>query len=417
MISFEEAYGIVMSSQPTAVAERVPLMTALGRILAEDITADLDMPPFDKAAVDGFACRRADLGSLFGSSGSGHLTQNSAFSHGPSTPEYGDRLKVIETIPAGKVPLQTIGTGECSRIMTGAMIPEGADCVVMVEETEETEPELIRVIKTQKSPNICYRAEDIRKGSGILTKGTLLDPAGIASLATVGITSPLVSVQPSVGIISTGDELVEPDTLPGLSQIRNSNSWQLMAQLMAMGIRANYHGIAKDTATALRDKIENACQNNRVVLLTGGVSMGDYDYVPQVMTEAGFKLKFRSLAVQPGKPTVFGHRDDRWFFGLPGNPVSSFVIFEMLVKPFLYRLMGHQWQPLELIMPVSADYTRRRAERKAMVPVKITGGTVSPVEYHGSAHIHSYTMADGIMIVERGVNFIKKGDPVNVRPV
>ncbi len=417
MISFEEAYRIVMSSPSTTGAERVPLMTALGRILAEDITADLDMPPFDKAAVDGFACRRADLGSLFFSGGSGHLTKNSDPGNEPVKPEYCDGLKVIETIGAGKVPVKTIGTGECSRIMTGAMVPEGADCVVMVEDTEETGTGLIRVTKTQKSSNICYRAEDIRKGSVILTKGTLLNPAAIASLATVGITSPLVSVQPTVAIISTGDELVEPDTVPGLSQIRNSNSWQLMAQLMAMGIKSNYQGIARDKPHALSGLIENACHNNQLILLTGGVSMGDYDYVPQVMTEAGFELKFKSVAVQPGKPTVFGHRSNRWFFGLPGNPVSSFVLFEMLVKPFLYRLMGHQWVPPDLIMPISDDYSRRRADRKAMVPVKISGGSVTPIEYHGSAHIHSYTKADAIMIVERGVTFIKKGEPVNVRPV
>ena len=417
MISFEEAYRIVMSGSTTTFAERVPLMTALGRILAENIIADLDMPPFDKAAVDGFACRRADLGLLFVSTESGRLSQNSDLSHETSAAEYCDRLKVVETIPAGKVPVKTIGSGACARIMTGAMVPEGANCVVMVEDTEEIGPDQIRINKKQKSSNICYQAEDIRKGSGILKKGTLLDPAGIASLATVGVTSPLVSIQPSVGIISTGDELVEPDIVPGLSQIRNSNSWQLMAQLMVMGIKADYHGIAGDTTAALREKIENACLKNRVILLTGGVSMGNYDYVPEVMTEAGFKLRFRSVAVQPGKPTVFGCRDDRWFFGLPGNPVSSFVLFEMLVKPFLFRLMGHQWQPLELIMPISDDFSRRRAERKSMIPVRITGSSASPVEYHGSAHIHAYTMANGIMIVEPGVTFIKKGDPVYVRPV
>jgi len=417
MISFEEAYRIVMSSPSTTGAERVPLMTALGRILAEDITADLDMPPFDKAAVDGFACRRADLGSPDFSAGSGILIRNGASGNKTSAPEYDNRLKIIETIAAGIVPGKTIGNGECSRIMTGAMVPGGADCVVMVEDTEEAGPEMIRVTKTQKSSNICYRAEDIQRGSGVLAKGTILNPSGIATLATVGVTSPLVSVRPTVAIISTGDELVEPGIVPGLSQIRNSNGWQLMAQLLAMGITGDYRGIAGDTPEALRDKIEHACQMNRVILLTGGVSMGDYDYVPQVMTEAGFKLKFRSVAVQPGKPTVFGYRGDRWIFGLPGNPVSSFILFEMLVKPFLYRLMGHQWQPLELILPLSEDYSRRRAERKAMVPVRISGGSVSTVEYHGSAHIHSYTMANGIMIVEQGVAMIKKGEPVYVRPV
>lgn len=406
-----------MDSQATILAERIPFPTSLGRVLAEDITADVDMPPFDKSAVDGFACRKADLAPFFDSTETDFPNKNSQINHKPSPQEYRDRLKVVETIPAGKVPVKTIISGTCSRIMTGAMVPEGADCVVMVEETEEIAPELIRVIKFQKSSNICYRAEDICKGVCILNKGTLLDPAGIASLAAMGATSPLVSVQPSIGILSTGDELVEPGTIPGLSQIRNSNSWQLIAQLMTMGIKADYHGIAGDTTAALKEKIKNACLKNRVILLTGGVSMGDYDYVPEVMAEAGFELKFSSVAVQPGKPTVFGSREDQWFFGLPGNPVSSFVLFEMLVKPFLYHLMGHQWQPLELILSISEDFSRRKAERKSMIPVRITGSSASPVEYHGSAHIHSYTMANGIMIVEPGVTFIKKGDPVNVRPV
>ncbi|MEI7980467.1 MAG: gephyrin-like molybdotransferase Glp, partial [Bacteroidota bacterium] len=316
MISFEEALNTVFSHANTLGSERIPFLESTGRILAEDIFSDLDMPPFDKSAVDGFACRMDDILSA--------------------------SLRVLETIPAGKIPGFAIKPGHCSKIMTGAMIPEGADGVIMVEDTETAGDQRVRFTRTHTSRNICYRAENIRNGERILEKGILINPAHIAVLASVGAVNPLVSRQPRVGLFSTGDELVEPEVIPGKAQIRNSNASQLMAQLKRVPAIPSYLGIAADEGMSLRAFLDKGFEENDGVLVTGGVSMGDFDFVPAILQEAGVEILFKSIAIQPGRPTVFGIKGNKFVFGLPGNPVSSFVLFEVMVKPFLLRMMGSE---------------------------------------------------------------------------
>jgi len=290
--------------------------------------------------------------------------------------------------------------------------------VIMVEETEEISDETIRFTGQKTANNICYRAEDIRKGDKVLEAGTLIHPGQIAVLASVGCVKPLVYKQPVVAVLSTGDELVEPDQIPEPSQIRNSNATQLTAQIEAINAIPLYFGIVPDDEEKTRSAIEEAFAEADVVLLTGGVSMGDFDFIPGILQEQKVEILFNRIAVQPGKPTVFGHRDDKYVFGLPGNPVSSFVQFEMLVKPLLYALSGHSYRPVQFKLPLAVDYSRRNKERRAFVPVTfLQSGGVTPVEYHGSAHIHAYVAADGIMSVPLGVTQFKKGDLVDVRPL
>ena len=391
MISFEEALAIVGDSYFTKGTERIDFMDSLKRVLAEDILSDMPMPPFNKSAVDGYACRKVDL----------------AF-----------ELEVIETIPAGKAPIKSIGINQCAKIMTGAPVPEGADCVIMVEDVKETGENLIRHQIGKVKNNICTLGEDIKEGEVVLTKGSLIEPQHIAVLATVGATKPLVYKQAKVAIISTGDELVEPGNKPDVSQIRNSNAWQLIAQIKKIGAIPDYIGIAMDTETSTREKLESAFKGNDIVLLTGGVSMGDFDYVPQVLKNLGVELKFKSIAVQPGRPTVFGVRDKQYIFGLPGNPVSSYVQFELLVKPMIYKLMGHSFKPTKINIPLGTDYSRKRSDRLSWLPVKINEtGEVIPIEYHGSAHINALTLADGLISVAIGKTTLKKGELVNVRQI
>ncbi|MCK9220053.1 MAG: molybdopterin molybdotransferase MoeA [Bacteroidales bacterium] len=399
MIKFEEALNIVLKEAVTLGTERVELIKSTGRVLAEDIFSDLDMPPFDKSAMDGYACRAKDLQS--------NLVEGVV----PIT------LQMIETIPAGKIPEKTINAGQCSKIMTGAMLPEGADHVVMVEDTEPVDEQHIRITNALKGPNICRKAEDIKNGDLVIRKGEILTPAHIAVLAAVGAVNPRVTTLPRVGIISTGDELVEPDFKPQRSQIRNSNAWQIMAQAFQVPVNPYYLGIANDNAMSLREIIEKALEESDVVLLTGGVSMGDFDYVPEILNQAGVNILFKSIAIQPGKPTLFGRKKNQFLFGLPGNPVSSFVLFEMLVKPFLLRLMGSTAIPPTLEMTMGLDFSKKNSVRKFMMPVIIKGGQVFPIEYHGSAHINAYTSANGILIMEIGTTEIKKGEKVHVRPL
>ncbi|MFZ4398680.1 MAG: gephyrin-like molybdotransferase Glp [Bacteroidales bacterium] len=389
MIAFEDALKIVLDSAQTIQTEKLELLNTLDRILATDIFSDVNMPPFDKSAVDGFACCKNDF-------------------------DHKKELKIIEIIPAGKCPEKEITNGFCSKIMTGAMLPKGADCVVMIEDIEINNNK-IKFIKENTALNICYLSEDICINDLVLSKGCLIQPQHIAVMASVGAWKPEVYKMPKIGVISTGDELVEPHIKPALSQIRNSNAWQLLAQVQKAGGIPNYEGIAADNKVSTYEKISNAMQNNDIVLLTGGVSMGDFDYVPEIMKEIGINILFKSIAVQPGRPTVFGIKDDKYIFGLPGNPVSSFVQFEMLVKPLIKKICGGQYKSSEIILTMGKDLLRKKTERKSFIPVSIMNGEILPVDYHGSAHIHSYVYADGIISMEKGVLSLKKGEKVNVR--
>lgn len=391
MIRFEEALDIISQFAVPLETERIELESSLGRILASDVYSDMDMPPFDKSAVDGYACRFSDLQK---------------------------ELNVLETIPAGQVPTKFIGSGECSKLMTGGMLPEGADTVIMVEDVEVTGSETIRFTGQRTAPNICKKAEDIGKGEKVLECGTLIRPQEIAILASVGCAMPEVYKQPSIGIISTGDELVEPAEKPALSQIRNSNAFQLLAQARRAFMHASYFGIARDTEESTLKLIQKAAGESDIVILTGGISTGDFDFVPAVIQKAGFEIKFRSLAVQPGKPLIFATRGKQYLVALPGNPVSSFVQFELIVKHLLRRITGITTPEKLLKLPIGTDFTRKNTARKTFFPVCLTtDGTVIPVEYHGSAHIHSYIHADGIVTIEIGESKITKGTLVNVRLV
>jgi len=391
MITYEEALEIVETEAMRLDNEVIELHNSLNRILAVDVISDMNMPPFDKSAMDGYACRKKDIKN---------------------------ELRILETIPAGQIPKERITENTCSKIMTGAMIPAGAECVLKIEETQKTGELTIRLTVAATKPNICYKGEDIKFGEKVLTKGILLKPQHIAVLASVGCAKVVVSRLPKIAVLPTGDELVEPDQNPSISQIRNSNGPQLVAQLHHLGIKATYNGIVSDSEQATLKAIRTATDANDVVLITGGVSMGDFDFVPRKLEEAGYKILFRTIAIQPGKPTVFARKGNTFCFGLPGNPVSSFVQFEMLVKPFIYKLMGYNYKPAKIRMPMAVEYSRKHTTRMSLLPVTFTEqGSVLPLDYHGSAHIYSLIDADGIIAIPINVSQLRKGEPVDVRQI
>ncbi len=297
-------------------------------------------------------------------------------------------------------------------------MPQGANCVIMVEDVVETGKSSIRYQRDKVKNNICFTGEDIKQGELVLNKGTLVKPQHIAVLATAGCINPTVYRKVRVAVISTGDELVEPANVPEPSQIRNSNAYQLIAQIQNFGAVPDYIGIAADTEEGTYEKIARALDGNDVVLLSGGVSMGDYDYVPKILNDLGVDVKFKSIAVQPGRPTIFGVKGDQFLFGLPGNPVSSFVQFELLVKPLLYKLTGLLYKPTVWRLKMGIDYFRKRSTRLSWLPVMINDqGEVIPLEYHGSAHINALTFAHGLISVPIGKTELKKGEPIDVRPI
>ncbi len=389
MLAFNEALDTVLNAVRPLGTERVSITDSANRILAEDVKSDMDIPPFNKSAMDGYACRREDLTN---------------------------KLMIVETIPAGYTPTKSVGHNQCAKIMTGSVVPEGANCVVMKEYIEMPTENTVRFVGEQTSDNICQKAEDIKAGDVILHKGTLLKPHHIAVLASVGHTRPQVSKIPRVGIIATGSELVDPLCRPEPSQIRDSNTFQLAAQVESMGAVATNYGIAEDTEKAIDDMLKKAIEGNDVVIVSGGVSVGDFDLVPGILKRNNIDLLFESIAVKPGKPSVFGVSNNIYCFGLPGNPMSTFVQFEILIKPFLYKLMGHDYRYHDVRMPLDESVTRKKTERQEWFPIAITEkGTVKLIEYHGSAHISSLYGADGLVSVDVGVAEVEKGTNVHVR--
>lgn len=389
MISFDEALNIVFKRPFKLKTEKVGLDNCLNRVLAIDAVSDINMPPFDKSAVDGFACRSEDVDK---------------------------ELIIIETVQAGQMSDKRVNPGECVQIMTGAPIPEGADKIVMVEHCEVAGNK-VKILKNQLKSNICKLAEDVKSGEIVLAKNTLLKPGHVAILASAGYAEVPVFCKPSVGIISTGDELVEPSQIPDKSQIRNSNGPQLKAQAKNLGIEAAYYGIAPDTKEDTYKIVQKSMSENDITLLTGGVSMGKYDFVPEVIEKIGVKILFSQLAIKPGKPTVFGVLKDKFIFGLPGNPVSSFVLFEIMVKPLIFRFMGHNYESLQIKLPIGIDYLRQRTGRQSFIPVVIKDNQIFPVEYHGSAHINSLSLAHGLISIPSGISEIKKGELIDVRQI
>ena len=391
MIPFEKAFEIVMDSSFSTGTESIPFEESLGRVLASPVISDMDLPPFNKSSVDGFAARRADLGN---------------------------ELLIIETIPAGKYPEKSIGKNQCSRIMTGAPVPSGADCVIMVEDTRLIDPEKIKFTGNFKKENIAIKAEDVKKGEIVIEAGRVVRPQDIAVMASVGHTTVTTGRRPRIGVISSGSELVEPGQKPGKSQIRNSNSYQLMALVARAGGAGNYYGIARDDEAITYSMVKKALSVNDLVILTGGVSMGDFDFVPAVLEKAGVRILFSRVAIQPGKPTTFGIHEKALVAGLPGNPVSSYIIFELLIRPLIGKMMGYNGKTPVLRLPLREKFSRKYAERMAFIPVIITeDNMVQPVEFHGSAHISSLPGADGIISLPIGVNTIEKGELVSVRQI
>lgn len=391
MISFEEALEIVKQFGQNLGTGQVDLFHALNRTLAEDVYSDISMPPFNKSAMDGYACRKSDINN---------------------------QLRVVEEIAAGSIPVQKIGENQCARIMTGAMVPEGADFVIMKEDIEELVQDVVRCTRETSKTNICYTGEDVKAGDLVLQKGSIITPSHIAVLASVGCSDPLVYMQPSVAILSTGNELVEPGEIPGISKIRNSNSYQLTAQTQRLGLHPDYLGIVRDDETALKNMLVSALNKYDLTIISGGVSVGDFDFVPKILKELNVTILIHGMDVKPGKHLLFGQKENHFIFGMPGNPVSSFVQFEVLVQPFLNVLMGKSKIQSLLYLPLEEDYVRKKGNQMIFVPVTLTkSGTVLPLEYHGSAHIHAYVNAQGIMEIPNGISIIKQGDIACVRPI
>ncbi|MCK5683016.1 molybdopterin molybdotransferase MoeA [bacterium] len=387
MIRPEKALEIVLDREITVKSEELPLNDCFNRILAEDVVSGVELPPFNKSAMDGFA-----------------FTPSENYS----------KYRIIEDIAAGSVPEKDLGPSECSRIMTGAMVPNGATNVIRVEFTSESDG-FMTISKPDEYVNICKVGENLKIGQSVLGKGTLIRPQEIATLACIGKNQVKVSKKPVIGVINTGSEIIEAGGTAGKGQIFNSNGPQLCAQINTMNVELKYYGIVQDEKELIRAIIKKAFSECDFILLSGGVSMGDYDFVPDVLKELGVLLHFEKVAIKPGKPTVFGDKDGKFFFGLPGNPVSTFVIFEYFVKPLIYKTMGYEHTPQIAKGKTNRDFFRKNSQRVEYVPVYFYGDKITLPDYHGSGHINIMTESNALICIEQGIHEIKKGTEIDVR--
>lgn len=368
--------------------EQVHFTMTDGRINARDVVSEIHMPQFNKSAMDGYACRMSDLTNL---------------------------LDVIELIKPGQVPVNPIEANQCSKIMTGAMVPANADCVIMIEQTELVDRDRIRIVDARTKTNICLMGEDVKPGDLLISKGTRMKAQHVAILASAGRTSHMVFKKPRVGIITAGDELVEPQHIPQIPQIRNSNAYQLISQVNNSGCDAHYLRIVKDKKEILKNTLLNALANNDLLILTGGVSKGDSDFVPRILKEMDFEILFTKLAIKPGMPMILASKKGKFCVGLSGNPVSSFLQFELVVKPLLDKLTGCDEKSVYLKIPMGGEYSLKESDRVSYIPVRITHhGVLYPVEFHGSGHLHSLADANGIAHIKSGQNRIAKGTLLDV---
>ncbi len=321
MIELEDAQQMLLSRARRLGAETVPILKSLGRVVREVVKSPQDIPPFNKSAMDGYAVRAVDVAT--------------------ARPAHKVELHVLEDVPAGHMPKQRVRLNTAIRIMTGAPMPEGADAVVMVEDTEPAEAEnTIYIFKAvDRGENVGLAGEDVKKGTRVLKPGVIISPAHMGMLASMDCPKVMVSVKPRVAVISTGDELVEPGKTLGPGQIRDANGYALCGQADSIGAQARFLGIAKDKPVAVEAKLKRA-QDFDVVLLSGGVSIGDYDFIQKVLLGKGVKQIFWRTAIKPGKPTFAGIKGRQFIFGLPGNPVSSMVTFNLFVRLVIDSMLG-----------------------------------------------------------------------------
>jgi molybdopterin molybdotransferase len=394
-LKISEAQQIIIDAVSRMDVETVALESSLGRVLAQDIRANRDQPPYDVSAMDGYALHSADVVNA------------------PVT------LKVIEDIRAGDMPSKTVHVGQCARIMTGAPVPQGADAVLRVEDTQTLSEGRVQIKCSVKQGNdIRCRGESMRDGEVVLTAGTEIVPGVVGMLAMVKVGKVQVYRQPRVAILSTGDELEGLNDAFDANKIPDANSYALMAQVQALGIQPVLLGIARDDPDDLRRHLQAGLQYD-ALLVSGGTSVGVHDYVRPTLEELGVHMKFWRVAMKPGHPMAFGATDTAYVFGLPGNPVSSMVCFEQFVLPALRRMMGCSRLHRRTIVARLMHDVKHKHARTEFVRVTLHqedgGYAATATGSQGSGILPSMAKAEGLMVVPASSQGLAAGENVRVQ--
>ncbi len=398
MITVDQALARILSHIHPLGSEKVSLLEALGRVIAEEIYAHRDIPPLDNSGMDGYAVKTADI--------------KGASSDRPV------RLRVIEDLPAGFVSKKTLDTGQAIRIMTGAPIPKGADTVVQVEDTGKENGDVLIFRSVPSGENIRRAGEDVKTGDRVITIGDFIRPAEVGMLASVGRSYVSVYQRPTVAILCTGEELVDVDGELQEGRIVSSNSYTLAAQVRECGAIPMQLGIAKDRKEEIEAKLRQGVRAD-VVISSAGVSVGDYDFVKDVLNNLGMQMVFWKVAMKPGKPLAFGTIGGKPVFGLPGNPVSSMVSFEQFVRPSLLKMMGHRQIFRTLVDAILREDVHKDPGRRHYIRAAVSFdgenyfATIAGAQ--GSGILRTMVKANGLVIIPEDREWVNAGEKVKVQ--
>ena len=394
MITVDDAISIVLERIEPLGSETIALEEAHRRVLAEDVRADIDLPPFDRARMDGYAVRSSDV---------------------RTAPV---KLRVIGEIAAGAQFDRTVNPGEAIKIFTGAPVPSGADAVQKVEVTRANGISVEIMESVTPGQFITPRASEIAAGEVIATPGREIGPAELAVLASFGYARVRVGRRPRVAVISTGSELVDVATKPDAAQIRNSNTYTIGAYAERAGAIVDDLGTVEDTPEATRDALFRAADNRDIVITSGGVSMGDYDLVKAALIEIGAEVFFDKVSIRPGKPTVFARRDKTFFFGLPGNPVSTSVTFNVFARPAIRKMQGDAKPSLPFVRARLARSLKDASSRRSYLPARLSiedgRAMVEALKWGGSSDLVAFMRATALIVVAEDVHEIEAGELVDV---
>ena len=398
MITVEEALDTILAHVETMGQEKVSILEALTRVIGEDIHAPRHIPPFDNSGMDGYAVRAENVRAA----SEAHPLQ----------------LEVIDDVPAGFRSKKALTDGQAIRIMTGAPMPVGADTVVPVEETKK-EVNTVHILKAfPRGDNVRQAGEDVRKGDLVISRGDVIRPAEVGMLASVGRSFVSVYQRPTVAILCTGEELADVDEPLGDIKIVSSNSYTLAAQVKDCGAIPIQLGIARDRKEEIKEKLGQGVRAD-VLISSAGVSVGDYDFVKDALSELGMDMMFWKVAMKPGKPLVFGTIQGKPVFGLPGNPVSSMVAFEQFVRPSLLKMMGHRQIFRPIIEAVLRNDIRKEPGRRhyirALVSFEENRYSVTPTGAQGSGILRSMVRANGLIVIPEDREVVRAGESVRVQ--
>lgn len=395
MLEVGEAQSIVLSATKRLRPEVTALTSsALEMVTAEDVLADTDSPPFAKSMMDGYAVRAMDCVEPC-------------------------ELEVIEEIAAGSLPLKAVHQGQCARIFTGAPLPEGADAVVMVEKTDLLPNGRVAIREAGFPPgkHVFPQGAEWKEGDIVVPSGTMITPISFGLFASCGRTAVACTPNPRISIICTGNEIVEANMKPKGPQIRNSNGPMLVAQSVRAGALPRYLGIAKDTEKMLAALMREGLGNSNIMILAGGVSAGSLDLVPGTLEGLGVTIHFHKVRMKPGKPLLFGTHGDTLVFGLPGNPVSAFVGFELFVRPALRAMMGRSGESDKFISGTLTNDFKTKNDRPTYHPATSSSQGVSATQWAGSADLRSLLTANALLVLPAGDVSYKAGQSVSMIPI